>query len=365
MIEAAGIGIAAVMPEIPTILMENGISLDPRVWEEDLAASEELFLMIYEWEERFYSMLKRLRSGGKPLILLIDRPLRDSWTYIGRENYLKVISKFGFDPHQLLSRYKAVLHFVTPAKGFEQYYTQANNVTRSENAEGSRKLDEPTFASWKGHPHHLIVNPTKTPNEKIVNAFTLLKRVLPMGKEIERKWLLRGFPEHLIPREAASSELEQTYLVEDPEMLGVERRVRLERQDGTSTYRRTWKSDTDSSIERDEKDPPITLAEFEKLVTKEADPTRATILKRRYRVRADDRIIEVDKYHDIPGYFTAEVEFPTREAAAQFVMPLPFARFAVPVDGIKLHKNANIARLLKEGRAHELLDQPISAIPQA
>lgn len=180
-----------------------------------------------------------------------------------------------------------------------------------------------------------------------------MRRVLPMAKEIERKWQLLGFDENLIPKEASVSEIVQDYLVEDPSMPGVERRVRKEVQDGSATYHRTWKVSTENSIERDEDDPIITLAEYEHLLC-EADPSRSTILKRRYRLRHEDRIIETDKYHGIPDLYLTEVEFPTKDESAQFELPEPFLSHAFSRDGDKRFKNSNIALLLKQGRTGEL-----------
>jgi CYTH domain-containing protein len=360
MIETAGIGVARYLSETATELMMAGFSLDPKFWNDPLSVSEELLRYTYEREERYYSMMRNLKSDGKPLILLIDRPLRDAETYVGRRDYLQVLARIGFDPHQVLTRYRAVLHFVTPAKKFKDQYTQENNSTRSEDSEGSIRLDDPTFNSWKGHPHHLIVEPTPTREQKVLKAFNILKRILPMASEIERKWRLEGFQEDFIPFGAAVSEIEQTYLIPDPGMPGVERRVRKEVQDGTAAYYRTWKTDTRSIIERDENNPQISLAEYEILLL-EKDQTRAIIRKRRYYVRNEGRIVEINKFHDIPDLWQVEVEFPVGADCQSYRLPDWISDYAVPTDGIRAFKNSEIALALKNGTSQRLLG-PISEL---
>ncbi len=55
-------------------------------------------------------------------------------------------------------RYDAVFHLVTTAIGAEEFYTNANNQTRLEDAKTARELDLKILSAWVGHPKVFIID---------------------------------------------------------------------------------------------------------------------------------------------------------------------------------------------------------------
>lgn len=127
-----------------------------------------------------------------------------------------------------------------------------------------------------------------------------------MGKEIERKYLVRSIPDHL--EQYPSAELEQAYLNIKPV-------VRI-RKSGMR-YELTYKGE--GMLEREEYNLPLDQKSYEHLKTK-ADGL--VLCKRRYQIPVDRYTAELDIFEgEYEGLMLVEVEFPTVEEAEQFQAP--------------------------------------------
>ncbi|EFL13353.1 adenylate cyclase [Streptomyces sp. C] len=150
--------------------------------------------------------------------------------------------------------------------------------------------------------------------------------------EIERKFLLDGFTP---PPGAHAQPIEQGYIAITPD--GTE--VRLRSIDGA--YVLGVKRGT-GSLARTEVECPLSRAEFEELWPATA---AARLVKTRYTVPLDTAVASVDVYAEsLAGLCTAEVEFPSLEAAERFAPP---SWFGPEVTGAKPYKNRTLAT---EGR---------------
>lgn len=133
-----------------------------------------------------------------------------------------------------------------------------------------------------------------------------------MGKEIERKWLLRSVPEDL--ESYPHHVIEQGYLNTSPV-------VRIRRQD--DTYILTYKGG--GFLAREEYNLPLTKEAYEHLKTK---IDGRLIAKTRYLIALPDGLmIELDHFtspHE--GLYLAEIEFPSVEAAESYTAPDWFGR---------------------------------------
>ncbi len=127
-----------------------------------------------------------------------------------------------------------------------------------------------------------------------------------MGKEIERKFLVKELPANL--EEYRFHELEQGYLNTAPV-------VRVRKED--NSYYLTYKGK--GFIEREEYNLPLTEESYLHLIEK-ADGK--IISKRRYLIPFGDYTIELDVFHEpFKPLIIAEVEFPSLEEANTFLPP--------------------------------------------
>jgi adenylate cyclase len=129
-----------------------------------------------------------------------------------------------------------------------------------------------------------------------------------MGREIERKFLLRSLPADRL--QGAGERIEQGYVAIDAVA-----EVRVRRRGGQATL--TVKSAPART--RVEEEIEIDEARFASLWELTAG---RRVVKTRYLVEHDGATIEVDEYHDaLSGLVTAEVEFAGEPASDAFDPP--------------------------------------------
>jgi adenylate cyclase len=142
-----------------------------------------------------------------------------------------------------------------------------------------------------------------------------------MNKEIERKYLLNAFPQHLITdgtlKPTGRKTIEQTYLAltESEEI-----RVRKLSKDGEEpSYTHTFKRG--HGLSREEAEYEIEADIYHQLL----DGTgRAPLVKTRTKVLdPNGRLFEIDEYHQF-NLITVEAEFESEEEALDFTPPAWF-----------------------------------------
>ena len=149
-----------------------------------------------------------------------------------------------------------------------------------------------------------------------------------MGKEIERKFLVKELPANL--EEYEFHELEQGYLNTAPV-------VRVRKED--ETYYLTYKGK--GFIEREEYNLPLTEDAYLHLIEK-ADGK--IISKRRYLIPFGNYTIELDVFHEpFKPLIIAEVEFPSLEEANAF---LPPDWFGEDVTGDYHYSNSYLSKII-------------------
>jgi CYTH domain-containing protein len=150
---------------------------------------------------------------------------------------------------------------------------------------------------------------------------------MPVGTEIERKYLLREVPPGIEWTEILP--LRQGYVALDGE---TEVRLRLDESSATLTVKHG------GGRVRVEEEMPLDRDRAEALW----ELTRGRrIQKTRRRARLDDLLLEVDQYEgELEGLLVAEVEFPDRGAADRFEPPGWFGR---EVTEDSAYKNRSLA----------------------
>ncbi len=96
---------------------------------------------------------------AEKILIVCDRGALDNKAYLDEADFQKMIAKLGLTEAELLSRYDAVFHLVTAAKGGKAFYTTANNAARTETPDEAAALDDRLIAAWSGHPRFRVIDP--------------------------------------------------------------------------------------------------------------------------------------------------------------------------------------------------------------
>lgn len=330
----------AVQPEVATEFITSGFH-PVKGWRTSEFFQRYLLRYMLYREEMYYQMLLDLHTE-KSLVLLCDRGVLDAMAYIGRQSFVSLLDSFDLDLHALRERYRAVVHLVTAADGAEKFYTLENNLARDETPAQARILDGKTRAAWTGHSHLSVIDNSTGFDQKVHRALTSLARVLdmPTPQEKERKFLLRGWHRGLLPADAVSVEIVQTYLTFGEN--GKERRVRMRTLDGSSSYYYTRKLDTAEPGVRDEEEEQISRARYEELLG-EQDKTTVPIEKTRHVFTFEGHTFEIDQYKQpVHSLVIGEVEVADMSEPIAFP-PGPAYDNREEITGVKKYKNRSIA----------------------
>lgn len=176
---------------------------------------------------------------GDKVLIFIDRALLDNESYVGHEDYCKILQDFDINYDEINSRYDMVVHLVTSAKGKEEAYTYANNSARYESIDDARKMDDSALEAWKDHPNRVIIGNETDFEVKMRKAIQAVFEYLGDEKPVEKflKYLVE-VDEDIINKIKAEQNysnvrIEQYYLTSPK---GIERRIRKRVRNGNELY---------------------------------------------------------------------------------------------------------------------------------
>ncbi|MBE6554602.1 MAG: hypothetical protein E7663_00015 [Ruminococcaceae bacterium] len=152
--ELAGFGVV-VIPETATELIGAGIS--PQSLDSNEAYQRCQMKLQLEKERIYLEGAARLANAHRVLVVC-DRGLLDNRAYMTEEEFERVLALLGIGREQALSRYDAVFHLVSAAKGAQAFYTLDNNGARTEGLSRAAELDDALLAAWSGHPYHRVID---------------------------------------------------------------------------------------------------------------------------------------------------------------------------------------------------------------
>lgn len=186
------------------------------------------------------------------------------------------------------ARYDAVFHLVTTAIGAEEFYSNANNATRLEDAKLARDLDLRVLGAWVGHPKVFIIDNSTDFDGKMNRVVTIICRLLglPRPKQIDRKYLVEGYS---LPHESYTPKhyTETTYLHSDGESGYIFLRKRGDQPDSSHSYfysaKYFFSGGESAVVERQ-----ISGLEYSMLLSQNTDPLR-NVVKKKVRVFEYDR----------------------------------------------------------------------------
>ena len=137
------------------------------------------------------------------------------------------------------------------------------------------------------------------------------------GQEIERKWLVSGFPEGVKPFDAYW--VSQNYLIADEKEVRVRRAVPKDGLLGTmSPYKMTFKGP--GTFSRKEIEFELSEDQYERAL-EFIDPNYAPVVKDFRKYRHDGYIIEISKVDNC--WYYAEVEFCDKQEMVNYLFPWP------------------------------------------
>lgn len=171
---------------------------------------------------------------GDKFLVIMDRGLFDDLSYVGEENFKKILSDFDVKMEDINKRYDMVLHLVSSAKGKEEAYSNANNAARYESVDEAKKMDDLTMKAWDSHPNRVVIGNETDFEVKMRKAIQSIFEFTGDGKtEVFNKYLIEVNDDVIanmaLQQNYTTSHIIQHYL-KSPE--GIERRIRKrERQD--------------------------------------------------------------------------------------------------------------------------------------
>lgn len=160
-----------------------------------------------------------------------------------------------------------------------------------------------------------------------------------MAFEIERKYLIE-YPDLNILENYPKSDIAQTYLKTND---GMTSRVRKRTSGGVTKYIFTEKKRI-TDVKCIENERELSAVEYEELL-KLADTERRTVIKTRYCVPYNGRVVEVDIYPFWSDRAIAEVEM---ESENEEVCLPDFIKVIRDVTAEKAYKNASIAKKIPD-----------------
>ena len=131
-------------------------------------------------KERLFEQAARTMPARK-ILIVCDRAGMDNWAYMDEQEGQQVLRHLNTTKEAILSRYDAVFHLDTAARGIQNAYTLANNGARIETPAQAVALDDRTRAAWSQHPHHRIIHSGEDFVEKMQSLIREIK--LFLGEE--------------------------------------------------------------------------------------------------------------------------------------------------------------------------------------
>ncbi|RKP01677.1 hypothetical protein CXG81DRAFT_4726, partial [Caulochytrium protostelioides] len=147
------------VPETSSLLKGGGVVFEELTPEMSYSFQKSLLKTMLTIEDTYRQLGKLSAQAGRPTMLICDRGAMDPSAYMDREGWLRMLRELGQDEAQLRDqRYDCVVHLVTAAKGAERFYGNANNMTRTEDVDTARNIDNATMKAWMGHAGLQVVD---------------------------------------------------------------------------------------------------------------------------------------------------------------------------------------------------------------
>ena len=164
------------IPEIPTLVMANGVGPDTRAPFMEFERS--ILTLQIAWEESFERVAESM-DGDAPVLILCDRGIPEIAAYMGYEQYDEILSDAGMTRSDALETYDAAIHLVSVADGAPELYTTENNEQRYEPPEVALRQELRIRECWEGYARRHVIEADGTSfRNKMDRAIRALESVL-------------------------------------------------------------------------------------------------------------------------------------------------------------------------------------------
>lgn len=303
-----------IVPETATELISNGIRPFGNCL--DSLSFQKIVFEKQSHKETLYLEVAKKIPADK-IVILYDRGLMESKTYMSMEDFNKLLEFFKTDEISVKDRYDAVFHLVTAADGAEKYYTLENNLARTETPEQARSLDRKGIENWTGHPHLRVIDNSTNFSQKISRLMAEVYSVLgnPVPVEIERRFLvqkpdLADISKHV---SITTVNIVQTYLKSKD---GTEVRLRQRGINGSYFYYLTEKTEV-SNLTRVEKEQKISERQYIESLNL-ADTSLKQIVKKRACFVYSNQYFELDLFDFSDDKAIVEIELTSESDTIRF-----------------------------------------------
>ena len=233
---------------------------------------------------------------GDKVLLFIDRALLDNESYVGHENYCKILEDFDIKYDEINSRYDMVVHLVTSAKGKEGAYSFSTNAARYETIDQARKMDDTALEAWKNHPNRVVIDNETDFEVKMRKAIQSVFEFLGDEKVEKFNKYLVEFNDDILEKIKNETNYSHVHIVQHylASPVGVERRIRKRERDGNVIYYFS-EAKVISTNERIKNDRILSEREYFAYIP-EVDPKLKPIDKERYSFIYDGHFFKLDVF---------------------------------------------------------------------
>ena len=171
------------LPEAATLFIKAGaefLTQDRHLYFE---IHKNMIQFLLQMEEAFYHIAE---ACGKPALIVNDRGAMDISAYMDPEDWQELLRQTGHTEEELMSRYKAVFHLCTSAKGAPHSYTLSNNSARMEETLAEAiQVDDNLIKSWQKHPNLHLIESEEFVKDKIDNVLLGIARELDIHDSVK------------------------------------------------------------------------------------------------------------------------------------------------------------------------------------
>lgn len=288
------------VPEAATLLLGGGVKFADLDENDVNTFQENLLKTLLQLEKTYFDMAA---TSKKDTLVISDRGAMDPSSYMKAEQWQTLLDNNNWNNVSLRdARYDQVIHLVTAAQGAEEFYTLANNHSRSEPVEEARKLDKITQQSWVGHPYVDVIDNSTDFQKKVRRAIDAVcnKMGLNMGdrlspESIKRKFLVSTLPDDKVFPVFEDFDVIHDYLsTSNPKM---QARLRKRGQNGQYTYMHTLRNETKFNGQIVEVRTSLSVKDYDMLYS-QLDLARQSVHKTRRCFVWNNQYFQLDIYKE-------------------------------------------------------------------
>lgn len=154
-----------VMPEIPTFLINNGIT------SKEIGNMNFIKLVIgiqIKLIDAYYEMAKN--SNASNVLIIFDGGPLDCMKFITKDEFDNIIKRYYNTYQDILNKYDGIIHLETVAKMNPKMYNNETNYARETDPNISIKRDDILIDIYKNHHNRIIIEANDEFHEKIRNV---------------------------------------------------------------------------------------------------------------------------------------------------------------------------------------------------